>query len=188
MAIKTEASMGLDRFIHVIPGVITPENCRRILDMMPNDAWDVSGQGSNSTDPQLRNCDTFDISAHKDQAPWNEVNTIVFSAINTAWRAYYLQHLDFRINMDTGYELLRYPTGTRCLEHVDSYDQRPRTVSCSIALNNDYQGGRFTFFDGQVKHRVPAGSALMFPSNFMYPHGVEEITQGTRYSIITWLV
>lgn len=188
MAIKTDGSTTLDKFIHIVPGVISPENCRKILDSISNDSWDEAGQKSNSTDPHLRNCDVFDISACKDQAPWNDINAVIFSALNTVWRAYYLQHLDFRINMDTGYEVLRYPTGTRCLEHVDSYDQRPRTASCSIALNNDYEGGRFTFFDGKIKHRVPAGSALLFPSNFMYPHGVEEITKGTRYSIITWLV
>lgn len=188
MSYKSDSNTTLDRFIHVIPGVLSQNDCRKILDSVTEDLWDAAGQGSNSTDPRLRNCDVFDISARKEQEPWTEINTLIFNALNTAWRSYYLQHLDFRINMDTGYELLRYKAGTRCQEHVDSYDQRPRTVSCSISLNDDYSGGRFTFFGGQLRHRVPAGSALMFPSNFMYPHGVEEITQGTRYSIITWLI
>jgi len=187
MAIKPQADLALDRFIHIFPGVIAQDDCRKIMDLMKDVVWDPAGSGSNSTSPDLRNCDTFDISSRKEQQPWEEVHILLFRAVNTAWKSYYLQHLDSRINIDTGYEILRYPTGTRCLEHVDSYDQRPRTVSCSIALNDNYQGGRFTFFDGQIRHRVPAGSALMFPSNFMYPHGVEEITRGTRYSIITWL-
>ncbi len=25
-----------------------------------------------------------------------------------------------------------------------------------------------------------------FPSNFMYPHGIRPVTQGVRYSIVTW--
>jgi predicted 2-oxoglutarate/Fe(II)-dependent dioxygenase YbiX len=92
------------------------------------------------------------------------------------------------IRHDTGYEILRYGVGTECREHVDSYTDRPRTLSCSIALNEEFEGGQFTFFDGRLRYTVPAGSAIVFPSNFMYTHAVAPITQGTRYSVITWLV
>ena len=34
-------------------------------------------------------------------------------------------------------------------EHVDHYDLHPRTLSCSIILNNDYDGGDFAFFGGE---------------------------------------
>jgi hypothetical protein len=28
----------------------------------------------------------------------------------------------------------------------------------------------------------------MFPSNFLYPHSVLPVTEGTRYSIVTWFI
>ena len=31
------------------------------------------------------------------------------------------------------------------------------------------------------------GDILIFPSNFMYPHKVEPVIEGTRYSYISWL-
>ena len=37
-------------------------------------------------------------------------------------------------------------------------------------------------------YKLEKGDALMFPSNFMYPHEVMPVTKGTRYSIITWFV
>ena len=35
--------------------------------------------------------------------------------------------------------------------------------------------------------KLDKGSIVFFPSNFMYPHGIEPITKGTRYSIVSWL-
>ena len=31
------------------------------------------------------------------------------------------------------------------------------------------------------------GDIIIFPSNFMYPHKVEPVTKGTRYSYISWI-
>ena len=36
--------------------------------------------------------------------------------------------------------------------------------------------------------KLKKGDAIMFPSNFMYPHEIMPVTQGTRYSIITWFI
>ena len=61
-------------------------------------------------------------------------------------------------------------------------------MSCSFALNDDYEGGEWGFFDREIIVKAPKGSAVMFPSNFMYPHEIMPVTQGVRYSIITWFV
>ena len=44
------------------------------------------------------------------------------------------------------------------------------------------------FFNEKLKYNLKKGSVLMFPSNFMYPHEILEVTKGTRYSIITWFL
>jgi predicted 2-oxoglutarate/Fe(II)-dependent dioxygenase YbiX len=33
---------------------------------------------------------------------------------------------------------------------------------------------------------LPKGSIMVFPSNFLYPHKVTEVTNGTRYSFVSW--
>ena len=53
-------------------------------------------------------------------------------------------------------------------------------------LNNNYEGGDFIMFE-DTKINLPAGSILIFPSNFMYPHEVSSITKGTRYSFVSWV-
>jgi len=53
-------------------------------------------------------------------------------------------------------------------------------------LNDDYKGGEFIMFDNyEIKFKQ--GDILIFPSNFMFPHKVEPVTKGTRYSFISWV-
>jgi predicted 2-oxoglutarate/Fe(II)-dependent dioxygenase YbiX len=53
------------------------------------------------------------------------------------------------------------------------------------ALNNDYEGGEFVMWDTVID--IPPGAVLIFPSNFMYPHRVNPVTLGTRYSYVSWV-
>jgi predicted 2-oxoglutarate/Fe(II)-dependent dioxygenase YbiX len=92
------------------------------------------------------------------------------------------------IEQDSGYELLRYKEGQFYIQHTDSFKDCPRAVSCSFALNDDYEGGEFAFFDRELVYNLKKGSCIMFPSNFMYPHEIMPTTSGTRYSIITWFI
>ena len=39
-----------------------------------------------------------------------------------------------------------------------------------------------------LKYKLDKGDAIMFPSNFMYPHEIMPVTKGTRYSAITWFI
>ena len=52
-------------------------------------------------------------------------------------------------------------------------------------LNDDFEGGDFVMFTDQ-KIEFNKGDLLVFPSNFLYPHRVEEVKSGTRFSFISW--
>lgn len=52
-------------------------------------------------------------------------------------------------------------------------------------LNDDYEGGDLIFWE-QEKIELKAGQIMIFPSNFMYPHKVTEVTKGIRYSYVSW--
>jgi predicted 2-oxoglutarate/Fe(II)-dependent dioxygenase YbiX len=90
--------------------------------------------------------------------------------------------------MDTGYVHLLYKgsEGGTYKTHIDSFEQEPRLVSLSILLNDNFDGGNFCFFDEYVIEKK-VGSALVFPSCFMFPHGVQPVSNGDRHSIVTWL-
>ena len=53
-------------------------------------------------------------------------------------------------------------------------------------LNDDYEGGEFILFD-DYEIKFKKGDVVIFPSLFLYPHKVEPVTKGTRYSYISWV-
>ena len=57
-------------------------------------------------------------------------------------------------------------------------------------LNDDYEGGELMFMDSngenQRKVETKAGRLIIWPSNFMFPHKVNTIKKGLRYSIVAW--
>lgn len=65
-----------------------------------------------------------------------------------------------------------------------------RHLSISICLNNDFLGGEFVFKlpEGQYTVAQNVGDAIVFPSNFMFPHQVKKIIKGTRYALIGWVI
>ena len=55
-----------------------------------------------------------------------------------------------------------------------------------LFLNDDFKGGEFIVSELQLN--IKKGDAIIFPSNFMFPHEVKEVKSGTRWSIVTWLM
>ena len=69
----------------------------------------------------------------------------------------------------------------------DHTDAGPHTRgSLTINLNDDYEGGEFVVAKKEIKPNK--GSAIIFPSNFLYPHQAKKVIEGTRWSIVAWLM
>ena len=94
----------------------------------------------------------------------------------------------FKINQ---IDLLKYGVGGKYNVHTDNGTGLNRHLSIIMNLNNDYKGGELIFTDQKNKEikkiELEKGSIVFFPSNFMYPHGIQPIIEGTRYSIVAWL-
>ena len=81
--------------------------------------------------------------------------------------------------------ILKYDVG-QCIKDHSDIDSNVR-ASCTLNLNEDYEGGEFRFFDGQIKHSFKTGDAMIFPAEPIWIHGTEPITKGARYSINCFL-
>ena len=85
----------------------------------------------------------------------------------------------------------RYKIGTKMRSHYDHiqslFDGKLKgipIISIVGLLNDNYEGGAFMCREKEIK--LIRGDILLFPSNFMYPHEVKEITKGIRYSFVSW--
>ena len=86
---------------------------------------------------------------------------------------------DKLINKTSNIRILRYEEGENIKDHCDVGPLE--RASITINLNEDYEGGKFRFFDGQVKEVLKTGDAMIFPAEPIWIHGTEPVTKGTRY-------
>jgi len=177
-------------YIVVLKNIVPNELCDAILSEYSNsDEWNATAVGDGKPNKKVRNCDTiqmserFTIGDHKERA---RLDAEVFKYAAKCIEEYNKKFKHAHVQEDTGYELLRYKKGEFYVQHIDTFLQAPRLVSCSFHLNDNYKGGEFGFFDREVKIKAGKGDVVMFPSTFMYPHEVMPVTEGTRYSIVTW--
>jgi Rps23 Pro-64 3,4-dihydroxylase Tpa1-like proline 4-hydroxylase len=96
------------------------------------------------------------------------------------------------VNDLTDLIFLKYENGGHYKTHSDHSGKAPRTLSIIYLLNNDYEGGELIFKspdekDELIKIKKP-NTAVIWPSNFLYPHQVNPVTKGLRYSIVSWAV
>lgn len=86
----------------------------------------------------------------------------------------------------------RYEPGMimRChIDHIKSLFSPPEqgipVLSLIICLNDNYEGGELVFWD-DYKIKPAAGSIIAWPSLFLYPHRVDEVISGRRWSAVVW--
>lgn len=96
-------------------------------------------------------------------------------------------------------QILSYSIGGHYKPHIDGESiwvtprgekiwkkSTDRDISTVFFLNNNFEGGDFVFPDLKIRIRPEPGMMVCFPSNHHYLHGVEPVTRGKRYSIVTW--
>ena len=145
--------------------------------------------GAGTVEKDVRKCETVVISyphvIQKNKKVRLKLDKYIFLSVSKCIQEYNAKFPHCKIEEDSGYELLKYLEGCFYTQHTDSYKARPRAVSCSFILNDDFEGGDFLMFDGK-KLKLTTGDVIVFPSNFLYPHAVTTITKGTRYSCVSW--
>ncbi|MFK8050672.1 MAG: 2OG-Fe(II) oxygenase [Halioglobus sp.] len=94
----------------------------------------------------------------------------------------------------TSFRMNHYPVGGFMESHIDnihhSHGQEygyPH-LTALVLLNDDYAGGDFELCGGGFVANKQKGSVIVFPSNFMFPHEVKRVTEGDRFSLMTWIM
>jgi len=105
--------------------------------------------------------------------------------VNLPFFSYWQGYTDIRWN--------KYGQNKKMKEHCDhihSVFQGNRKgipiLSILGSLNNDYEGGELIFF-GDKEVELKQGDVLIFPSIFLYPHRVEPVKKGVRWSYVSWV-
>jgi len=101
------------------------------------------------------------------------------------------QFWKFDVTHSNQTEFLMYDVNGKYEAHVDTFHQHgteTRKLTALAILNDDFEGGKFYIMNSHDKIYPPQekGDIIVFPS-FMV-HGVEPVTKGMRYTVVTWMV
>jgi hypothetical protein len=180
----------LEMYVKVYREHVDPAFCRQIVEELKDAQfqthtfYDVVKNTSHSYEKEL------DISYHPisgeaelHQLTWNGIKQYI-DELQFDWFGAWSGHTKIRFN--------QYRAGTQMKEHCDHihsmFDGERKgipTLSIVGVLNDDYEGGEFVMWqDRNIK--LKTGDLLIFPSNFLYPHRVNEVTSGTRNTFVSW--
>lgn len=181
------ANTSLKNYIMVIKDLVPHDLCEHIVHHLADDSplWTQSQIEDGVTDTKQRNCSAINLTGPNQ---FKHIDNAIYLLASEALKTYKKTHPTVSCESDTGYNLLRYNTGGFYVQHCDSFKLQQRELTCSFILNDDYEGGEFAFFNRELKYKLNKGDAILFPSNFMYPHEIMPVTSGKRYAIITWYV
>jgi len=174
----------LEDCIQLYPGGVPADLVADLMEKAHEDegnrVWYQATVGKGNYSANDRNCDILSVKN------WPDLDHRLFEVLSPLAHEYASQFYGVTITKDEGYCILRYRVGGLHKLHVDHFSSYSRVFGCSIGLNDEYEGGLLSFWDRQKSYKLGAGDILFFPSNFLFPHEVEEVTAGTRYSLITW--
>jgi len=182
----------MKEYILEVKKIIPQTFCKKIISYFDNNYNDAGTVGS-GVNKNIRNCLTRSLLETKslgEKICLNAVKEKIFHCVD-----HYKNKHDIDIDKISQLDILRYDAN----EFKAGYDFHKdfghkvteRHLSISICLNHEYKGGEFVFKLKDGSHlTIPqnVGDAVIFPSNFMFPHQVNKITQGTRYALIGWVI
>lgn len=124
-----------------------------------------------------------------------KINDVIIQNLYSAIKEY-VESLKFDwFDGWTGYVPIRFnryslkQTMQKHCDHIHSlFDGKRKGIpilSIIGILNDDYEGGELIMFEDK-KIDTKKGDLIIFPSNFLYPHEVTHVTNGVRYSYVSW--
>ena len=128
----------------------------------------------------------------KDSDYYEPLKSIVSDVANLYTEEVKKSKRNFVVQKTTDFRVNKYEKGGYMSLHCDnihhSHGQQYGYPQASVLLflNDNFEGGEFIV--SELRLNINKGDAIIFPSNFMFPHEVKEVTKGTRWSIVSWLM
>jgi alkylated DNA repair dioxygenase AlkB len=179
---KVEKSSRLD-FCYSALNAVTDGFCENIIKQYSPKEVEKEAPyiGSGQVDTNIRNVQRL-------MLPMNQGigATLTSMALNLNY-----EYWQYAVTHSNQTEFLMYEEGGKYEAHVDTehkHSNTTRKLTAIAILNDDFEGGKFFLQVANEKLYPPQqkGTIIVFPSYIL--HGVEPVTKGIRYAVVTWLV
>lgn len=173
----------------IVQNFLPPPLCEQIVAELNRDPGVQStvGENTESYRSQVRTSEYID--------PAN-LQTNVTQILRIGLRTYVEPFYRIRLEWFEQPEILRYRAGGEFKPHADAdvFDRETNTwrrqdnrdVSVLLYLNEGFGGGEIVFPNFGLKLAPRQGLLLAFPADGRYAHHATAVTQGVKYTAVTW--
>ena len=189
----------IDQKYH-LKGLINKDICNKLIKFyedhknmaIPETSYKFNEDTKTNT-KEIDNCSFLNISVLRNQVGFTEPYDIILKYLRIVLTNYEIHirntlcptYQNVFMTHTDNIRIIKYEVGQQIKDHSDVGPSI--RGSLTINLNDDYEGGEFRFFGGQVKVSLSAGEAMLFPGEPIWIHGTEPVTKGTRYAINCFL-
>ena len=186
---KNLENLQLKELIHVTKELIPKDICRFVIDSIKDQKWNKHHwyNGNISYSNPTKELDILPISVELEEI----LNPFVSQSVKS-YNDYVGEEKVSQVSCFSPVRFNRYQKNQIMKKHSDHIkslfegDVRGIPVlSIIINFNDDYDGGDLVFWDDH-KVDLGEGDVVVFPSLFLFPHRVEEVTKNIRYSGVAW--
>ena len=185
----------LKDLIHVEKGIIPANLCEHIISDIETREWRphtwYNAQANSFGSEETMELDVQSITPELQQL-LTPIMIQAGAAYNQKYAYLHCEKTQQIMNKFSAIRFNRYGSGQIMRQHHDHihslFDGNEKGIpvlSFILNLNDDYEGADLFFWEN---HIVPLGKGdiIMFPSLFLFPHGVTEAKKGKRYSAVSW--
>tara|TARA_R100000951_G_scaffold106530_1_gene101183 strand:+ start:1474 stop:2049 length:576 start_codon:yes stop_codon:yes gene_type:complete len=149
----------------------------------------VTNDGQNVLDENIRKTEFFSLNNYEGKLTTINLCNLIGVSFGTLID-FYAQKTDTSSgSIIQNMQILKYNKNGFYKTHVDHGPATPRTLSIVYFINEDYEGGNLIFElpnKNYLKVEKKRNRGIIWPSNFLYPHKVEPVKEGVKYSIVSW--
>lgn len=183
----------LKELIYVAKGLIPKDTCKFVIESIKNETWgkhtwsDLKNLDADGTSYPEKELDSLPINLELEQI----LNPFVLRSIES-YNNYIGEENASLVTCFSPIKFNRYQKNQIMRKHSDHikslFEGGVRGIpvlSIIINFNDDYEGGDLIFWD-DYKVDLGEGDVVLFPSLFLFPHRVDEVTKNIRYSGVAW--
>lgn len=185
----------LEFYVKKYPAFLDNKECKKAVKELKNKNWNQHTFYNPNTKDSVTKSGEKELDVTEEQPSnhnyfmqryWDVLNEYIVNDIKFDWWNSWRGYSNIRYNMYKKTRLM----AEHC-DHIHSLFGRSDAptgipvLSVLAMFNEEYEGGQFIMWK-DTKIEMKTGDIIVFPSNFLFPHRVEPVTKGTRFSGISW--
>ena len=184
----------LKDLIHIERGAIASDLCDYIIKDIETREWEKHSWYNDNMEVKsedMKELDVQNITSDLQSSLSPVMNHVASSYVEkySCKQSYRTQNI---MTTYTPIRFNRYSNGQTMRHHhdhihslFDGVDKGIPVLSFILNFNDNYEGADLYFWN-DYKIPLGKGDVVIFPSLFLFPHGVTEIKKGIRYSGVAW--